>query len=517
MMPPPPKPNREENNEKFGVDDVNDALFSSGINLKEEENYIHNTFANRHSGTESFSSNQNASFGSTNSQGGSFNLLTQTTSFNSQPNAAAAGTLGAAVSQESVEEDWKLLRALAARKKAEADQHHLRNPFLLGNVLRLRMEKIARENGVRLDVAGMYVLMPQAKVMMANDQAEGVVEAKSLAGSVIDAGVPFADTLSLISLAAAERVRGLLDESHSLARARRYADYGRVPVQFSDVAVGEGQAIEENFVPESTTDSPWDQLPDGASDQPASTVAFQSRINRHLRILAKQAEDAEQARLKRRAARRKAAEAAANDEDSTMADAGETADAQALGDTANGTPQAKVSKKELVRQQKEKASLSEAQAASSTNQTAAMMALGKKGNRYSWMSGGAASMPTNRFAKPSAPGTPLTGSSTPVKADRSRTPVAGSKGAQDENKTGVMTWGEWRESSSAGKGIQARDWLLVLERDGREKQALERAKLRLGVPIEVKSSTATPSAALTPQAATSSPAFSAAPVAVKAE
>lgn len=495
MMPPPPRPNREEKEERAGVDDINDALFNSGVNLKDEENYLHTLYNNRHTGTDSFGAHQGSSFGSSNlSQSGSFGLLTQGTSFTSQPNGAGAGTLGPAVSQDSVEEELRHKRTAAARKKAELDQHQLNNPFLLGNVLRTRFDKIAKENGVRLDVTGLYILQPEAGVIMNGDNSEGAVVAK--AGSKIETNAPFADVLSLLSLASGERARGLLDDAYSFARARRYSDQGRVPIEFKDIAMGNGESRPEEIIPDSVTGTSWDHVPDFMVDRPQTTVAFQSAINEQLHSLVQLERGAEKSRAQKREARRKAAEATTSTADDTEIPLDSATPIDPSG-SAPGTPAEqsavpsqqppKLSKKELARQQKERTSFTEAQAATTTNQTAAMMAMGRKGNKYSWMSGGAASMPTNRFAKPAAPtSAAASGTVTPVKRDGARTPVGGIKknGLIDRQAAG-MQWGEWRETGEGGQGIQVRDWVLVLERDGREKDALEQVKLKMGLSADL--------------------------------
>jgi hypothetical protein len=103
-----------------------------------------------------------------------------------------------------------------------------------------------------------------------------------------------------------------------------------------------------------------------------------------------------------------------------------------------------------------------------------MMAMGKKGKKYSWMSGGAgAPSHTNRYIKPSATGgsgSASGGTSTPVKKEGG-TPTA--NGENDE--AGMVKWGEFKED----KGIQMRDWVGVLERDGRERKALQKAWISL--------------------------------------
>lgn len=473
MMPPPPRPNKEEKEEK-GVDDVTDVMHGSGINLKDEENYLHTLYTNQHT-KDSFAT-QGSSFGSgTLSGGNSFSTL-QGTSFDGQNgNGAFGGTLGQAASQDDIEKEAKRKREVAAREKAERDQHHLNNPFLSGNVLRLRLDKIARESGVRLDVNGLYLLQQPAeptKVLTNGTNSEGIVRP----GSKIDQGAPFADILSLVSLAAGERVRGLLDESHALARARVYGDHNRVPPDLSDLAISPGnERKDETIQPENITGTEWDRLPDApggpedndtTSTKPQSTISFQSKINETFRQIAESDRLAEQARIRKREARRKAAEAAAANDDGSAVEA----ELAAATSAPSGPEQPKMTKKEQMKQQKEAKNAVEAQSSTTTNQTAAMMAMGKKGKKYSWMSGGAPTH-TNRYVKPSATGSgsgsATGGTSTPIKKEGAGTPTA----AGDADDAGMVKWGEFKED----KGVQMRDWVGVLERDGRERKALQRA------------------------------------------
>ena len=39
----------------------------------------------------------------------------------------------------------------------------------------------------------------------------------------------------------------------------------------------------------------------------------------------------------------------------------------------------------------------------------------------------------------------------------------------------MVGWGDWREDGEGEKKVEMRDWVLVLERDGREKTALVKA------------------------------------------
>lgn len=520
-MPPPPRPQREDREEKVGVEEIGDSLFGSGINLKDEENYMHAMYTNRHHTQDaSFSSaNPNTSFGSsTMSPGNSFNnLLTQGTSFGggSQEAAAFAGTMGQTQSQEDVEVEQRKKREAAAREQAARRQHHLNNQFLQCNNVRKRMDGIARKSHVSVNMQGVFIRQPdppepqpQTSVMVNGAGTEGVVATRegvmkqqesSRPESVVNQNTAFEQMVSLVSLAAGERIRGLLDEAYSLSRARRYGDYGRVvPAEFAEIAEGEGKRREdEAVVPESISGTEWDKVlgqnddlaagaekPKSSSTtpQPQSTISFSGTLNAHLRHLAEKDRQAERDRIaKREARKRKAAET--TDSATPPADA-----ADPDSSTAATGEQPKLTKKEQLRQQKEKNSSTEAQLHNSTNQTAAMMALGKKGSRYSWMTGGVAGMPTNRFAKATTSGT-----TTPTTARAGESGSAavtpggvgmvrggsgqGIGGGGEGKKSVEAQWGDWREEGR--KGVEMRDWVLVLERDGREKGALVKAVNKL--------------------------------------
>ncbi|OQN96031.1 hypothetical protein B0A48_18022 [Cryoendolithus antarcticus] len=474
MMPPPPRPNKEEKEEKVGVEDLGDALFGSGINLKDEEAALSRSYR------DSFES-------STLSGGNSFDLLTQSANAETRQEhlKKVLGNLTDRFEQSDVDLKVAAKRQAAARAKAEREQHHLHNPFLLGNVLRLRVDGLAREAGVMVDVNGMYVKnrqeppTPSATVMLNGDKTEGVV----LADSKLDHGVPFADVLTLISLAAGERLRGLLDEAHALARARRYGDHGRIPPDFASLAATDDTAdrTTELIKPEQPSDSAW-EAPPSSTPAPHSTHPFPSPLTLHLSSLLTRDATLERARLARRAARASSTPLPTAS-DSLLPDALLTA-------APDATPETKITKKEQLRQAKEEKKRNEETLSKSTNQTANMMALGKKGKKYAWMSGGAAGGSdalVNRFERTAAAASAGgSGTVTPKAEPTSGIGVVGTVmggaaaavvgGAKDEGRK----WGGWSEDGAQGRGIQDRDWVLVLERDGREGKALQKALLGLG-------------------------------------
>jgi hypothetical protein len=499
MMPPPPRPIKEEREEKVGVDDINDSLFGSGISLKDEENYFHSMWNNRPA-QGSFATDRSKSFASTTlSPERSFNLLQSGSSFGDQGSSAFAGALGQPLTQEEIENEHKRKREAAARAKAERDQHHLNNPFLLGNILRNKIQKQAYEAGVKVEVQGVYERAEPPKVMVNKAGTNGVAAltttpVQDAAPSKVDVGVPFEQLLSLLSLASGERIRGLVDDAYGLARVRRYGDHGRVvPPEFADIATGEGKQTQVSITSENISGSSWEQPTEPDSNaggakkpsQQAKTISFQGTLNAHLRQLAERDNLAEKERLRKREARKRKGEL-------SSADDATTTDPTAATDTTADSAAPKMTKKELNKKAKENATATEAQAINSANTTAAMAFMGKKKNKYGWMTGGMGSVQGNRYAKPggatgggavkSETATPpasstSTGATTTVNGTSGTAAKSESALAADKKKS--ASWGDWREDGVDGKGIQLRDWVHVLERDGRERKALLKASLKL--------------------------------------
>lgn len=117
---------------------------------------------------------------------------------------------------------------------------------------------------------------------------------------------------------------------------------------------------------------------------------------------------------------------------------------------------------------KQEAKLNEAASHESANATSSKFLggggglFGKK-KKYSWMTGG---------------GTAGSGASTPARIMTQGLPgTPGSIAAAPEKLTseGARRLGAWREDHEKGMHIQLRDWISVLEDDGKEKIALQKA------------------------------------------
>lgn len=139
----------------------------------------------------------------------------------------------------------------------------------------------------------------------------------------------------------------------------------------------------------------------------------------------------------------------------------------ASGTLGERAPEVKMTKKERERLAKANG-VSEEQQTRNANNTANLQLGGKS---YNWMH------------KKAAPPTPA---ATSARLAAAATGVDGGKGAMKAGgAVGSLlgtdaTVGQWREDSVGGKGVQMRDWVGVLEADGREKRTLCFAMARLG-------------------------------------
>lgn len=257
VMGPPQRPadrqaERQEDRQErhLDVNELSDLVTTSGIDLREEENYLANSYRG---------DRNNTSFGSsTASAQNSFDLLSQS-SFGAIGSQRSSSNFpperGSTVEQEIYDKHKQ-----AARKVNEGLQHHLENPFLWGNGVRRRMEKIANDNGVRVPLEGLFDRVsdkPQTITGTSMTGADGSAIVTATAPSVLNRGTTLEPILCLLSLAANDRIRGLLEDAYGLARGREYSSDGVVPPEWSDLVVADG-ARAAKIVPRSISQTSWD-------------------------------------------------------------------------------------------------------------------------------------------------------------------------------------------------------------------------------------------------------------------
>jgi len=153
------------------------------------------------------------------------------------------------------------------------------------------------------------------------------------------------------------------------------------------------------------------------------------------------------------------------------------------GSAAPGTPgsiapeESKAPSKKELKKNLASARLAEASSTANANQTLNTIMGGfggrKKGKQYSWMqTGGGSGANTPRLGG---------GGTTGAAAGDSATAGNAAKAPEKQQLTqdGKYRLGSWREDSDRGKNVQLKDFVAVLERDGRDRKALQEAYNRL--------------------------------------
>ena len=512
-MGPPSRPadKVERVDRTTDLNQLSDIVSASGIDVREEENYLAETYRNQQTINSSNSNPFTFQAQSNSHQNINSNIW-------SQPKSAGHGLPGTGpfnqppVSMQTVEDELIEKHRKAARALAEQQQQHLRDPFLEVNTVRHRLAKRANQQGVGLNLEGLYDRVVDTPRTMNGTKitgADGTGIVAVQAPSILNENAPLVDIFTLISLATGERVRGLVEDAFGLSRGRQYGSHGLVPPEWSPLATGPGQPTSATAIPSSLTGTAWDRPPKGLNDVASEngvtgkyidmfsngdnmlttikdqeetkhaessdptraslpTVSFTSSIPASLRTLAQADRRAEEARIAARTKRQKLA----------------NPNGEALGD--NGAAlvapsEMKMTKKERERQAR--TGQTEEVLHKAANDAASMALGGFKKKQYSWLSGGrssGASTPrcTDTGSGLNSPGRPSLGSSGGFDSPSQINNGSGPDAAQ--LRVRGRRYGEWREDGKRGKGIQIRDFILALEADGREKKSLARclAKLR---------------------------------------
>lgn len=277
-MPPPKVPAskahegelEKANPRDMDVSNISDVLTGSGIDLRAEEEYLTHSFGTRKEDT-SFSQTS----GSTSSPHGSFNQWGQ-----AGAHGAFQGT-GPLGQKPLTEEELKaeLLRKheRAARALSEAAQAPLTDPFLLAANLRQRIAQRAYQHGIQVNLEGVFDRIPDTpqnlkRSSVTGPNGETIIALQS--DSLLNQGAPFVELLSLISLAAEERVRTVLEDAFALAQSRQMTSHGIVPPNLADIAQANGDVKSTTTVPTNISKTAWEG-PDGVVSPKA--VALSNR------------------------------------------------------------------------------------------------------------------------------------------------------------------------------------------------------------------------------------------------
>lgn len=255
-MGPPQRPadkQQDKTDKATDINDITDVLAAGGVNLKDEESYLTDTYRNQHS---SFGSQPGITPNS------SFGAWTQNAT--GHPAFQGAGPASQpTIDEKKLEDEVKEKDKAAARALAAHRAEHLNDPFLAALPVRHKLSNHAYLNGVRLNLEGVYDKIPTERGNASQTGPDGTTIVALRAPSLLNKGAPLQDIITLISLAAQERLRGLLEDAYALARGRLLGTHGIVPPEWASLAVGDGTVQQTTAIPTSISKTAWDQ-PDSA-------------------------------------------------------------------------------------------------------------------------------------------------------------------------------------------------------------------------------------------------------------
>lgn len=402
---------------------------------------------------------------------------------------------------QAAEQAWQE----SAMRLAVQRTQEISDPFLFVALLHRRMEKIAREHHLGLNLELKNNAQSMGKMKLPENFATPKVTVKTspgpdgtlveTSGSFIPHDAYLVDQLALLSIATKQRLRELVEDANVIAKTRQKTSHGDVPPEWApaaapmnteplepmetDVGANGGSIAEADAGADAggrgtnPLKRPADTNDTSVKQPPAKLPKIASYVTLTMRDLARQEREWEEARLRRRQLRKEG-----------MSDGAPSA--SRAGSAAPGTPgsvapetEKAMTKKELKKTQAMKAA--EASSHANQNLTSSMFAglggkgslfgKGKKGKTYDWMNvgrgGSGASTPTRAAPGPGG------------KGPNGVPGAAASPGNMALTTEGRNRLGTWREDKEKGKNIQLRDWITVLERDGREAKALQHAYIHL--------------------------------------
>ncbi|KAL8702637.1 MAG: hypothetical protein Q9201_004184 [Fulgogasparrea decipioides] len=475
-MGPPSKP--VDRDRPTDLNELSDVLMGAGVDLREEEAALLGR------------QGQDGAFNPFGASGLATAINPAHTSFNtySQNVPGGADTFygsgafnQAAVPYQNAEEMAETVRKRATRRKAEMDQYHLNDPFLLTRKVQNKMSMRARNERVQVPTAGLY--HPQAQqevqqIVYGPDRHERLVTLKGQ--DLLSQDSPLVDLLTLISLAAEERLRTLIEDAAALAKGRRSGSNGVVPPQFLDIADINGMAETAIGLPTpgdsavspkanplkrsySDVNKPPTPISNGTQTPPTTFAPVLNPLTSNLRNSFLAERKAEEERLAKRA--RKATANSTETADGGASSAGGSGAATPAGPLGEKAPDIDLKRMPTKKELKKQADLraSDAVQTAATNSSLSM-AIG--GKRPSWLTG----------AKPAHTNPMLPRVNTGAAASSSQ--ARANANAAGSGLPGARRF-EFREDGEKGVGIQLRDLLFVMDAERKEKRALAKAWTKL--------------------------------------
>lgn len=236
-MGPPSRPTDKPTD----MNELSDVLVGSGIDLKEEEAALLGRF--------NLPSQRQAAaptFGTTATTGAptgynTFNLLSQGVTGDRFGPYGAATSSQQAAGHQPTEDSAESEQRRAIRRRAEKIQHHANDPFLATSWVQQRLWQAVKREGIARSNPGMAKFTNHAAGM--NDISNSGLDINGLLSTSkgqdsFSHDAPLMEFFTLISLAAKERLRGLVEEAATLAKGRRTGSHGVVPLEFTELAAG---------------------------------------------------------------------------------------------------------------------------------------------------------------------------------------------------------------------------------------------------------------------------------------
>lgn len=220
--------------------DLTDVLAGSGIDIREEEAYLANSYQGavqaQHAQRPQQQLPPNFSFAS---QASTVGTTSATPSF-SEPSQLKPSSQGSLHTEPSTQPPAPFRDPNEpTRQDSEAArraQHHLQDPFLLTKVLEQKLQKRGFDLGVRIPSEGLFHPVagrPQPIEVTGPDGSSVVRTGQTILNQD---GAPLVDILNLMSVSCEERLRGVIDYSSALARSRRAHSHGAVPAEWKELA-----------------------------------------------------------------------------------------------------------------------------------------------------------------------------------------------------------------------------------------------------------------------------------------
>jgi hypothetical protein len=241
------------------VNNISDVLTGSGIDLRAEEDNLLHTYR-------SFPSS-----GSTASPHTSFNNWSQQTGHGAYQ---GNGVMTEGMTQDQQNAELMQKHAAAARILNESAQQPLTDPFLAASVLRHRIAKRGYEYGISINVDGLFDKIPENKPQDITRATSAGANGEQIVGleaaSLLNSSAPLVEILTLISLAAEDRIRTVVEDAFALSQGRQNTSHGVIPPQMLDIAVV-GEDAEQTQAPAvNILKTPWEAPESAVSPTTAS-------------------------------------------------------------------------------------------------------------------------------------------------------------------------------------------------------------------------------------------------------